>query len=96
MCGGWIFFSKSISVTPRLLEMRVLWKMVLWGATFNAVVVVGMVSLLLFRLSMAILCLVEIGFTNLGVGANAPLPRGSYGPFTKHSVQSLAKIGSEC
>ena len=32
-----------------------LWKMVLWGATFNAVVVVGVVSLLLFRLPMAIL-----------------------------------------
>ena len=30
--------------------------MVLWGATFNAVVVVGVVSLLLFRLPMAILC----------------------------------------
>ena len=32
-----------------------MWKMVLWGATFNAVVVVGVVSLLLFRLPMAIL-----------------------------------------
>ena len=32
-----------------------LWKMVLWGATYNAVVVVGVVSLLLFRLPMAIL-----------------------------------------
>ena len=30
-----------------------MWKMVLWGATFNAGVVVGMVSLLLFRLPMA-------------------------------------------
>ena len=27
-----------------------MWKMVLWGATYNAVVVVGVVSLLLFRL----------------------------------------------
>ena len=34
-----------------------LWKMVLWGATYNAVVVVGVVSLLLFRLPMAILCI---------------------------------------
>jgi hypothetical protein len=33
--------------------------MVLWGATFNAVVVVGVVSLLLFRLPMAILWAVE-------------------------------------
>ena len=32
-----------------------LWKMVLWGATFNAVVVVGVDSLLLFKLPMAIL-----------------------------------------
>ena len=30
--------------------------MVLWGATFNAVVVVGVVALLLFRLPMSILC----------------------------------------
>ena len=35
--------------------IQFLWKMVLWGATFNAVVVVGVVFLLLFRLSMAIL-----------------------------------------
>ena len=33
-----------------------LWKMVLQGATFNAVVVVVVVSLLLLRLPMAILC----------------------------------------
>ena len=32
-----------------------MWKMVLWGASYNAVVVVGVVSLLLFRLPMAIL-----------------------------------------
>ena len=32
-----------------------MWKMVLWGATFNAVVAIGMVSLLLFRLPLAIL-----------------------------------------
>ena len=30
-----------------------LWIMVLYGATFNAVVVVGVVSLLLFRLPLA-------------------------------------------
>jgi hypothetical protein len=29
--------------------------MVLWGPTFNAVVVIGVVSLILFRLPMAIL-----------------------------------------
>ena len=32
-----------------------MWKMVLYGATFNAVVVVGVISLIIFRLSMAIL-----------------------------------------
>ena len=36
-----------------------MWKMVLWGATFNAVVVVGLVSLLLFSLPMAILCFIK-------------------------------------
>ena len=35
--------------------------MVLWGATFNAVVVVGVVSLLFFRLPMAILWLEGYG-----------------------------------
>ena len=30
--------------------------MVLWVATFNAVLVIGVVSLLLFELSLAILC----------------------------------------
>jgi hypothetical protein len=34
--------------------------MVLWGAIFNAVVVIGVVSLLLFRLPMAILWDIEI------------------------------------
>ena len=33
-----------------------LWILVLWGATYNAAIVVGMVSLLLLKLSLAILC----------------------------------------
>ena len=46
---------KILWIEVRKGGSQFLWKMVLWGATFNAVGVVGVVSLLLFRLPMAIL-----------------------------------------
>jgi hypothetical protein len=68
--GSLLLAKKKIGSLKKLLlkillsEVRkggfqLLWKMVLWGATFNAVVVVGVVSLLLFRSPMAILWLVR-------------------------------------
>ena len=48
-------FLKILWSEVRKGGFQFLWKMVLWGATFNAVVAVGVVSLLLFRLPLAIL-----------------------------------------
>ena len=54
-------FLKILWSEVRKGGFQFLWKMVLWGATFNAVVVVGVVSLLLLKLPMAILCF-TLGF----------------------------------